>query len=137
MSPRRLFDLPPEMTERKWQTTLQKGLTRTAWRWQHIFRMRTADGAWRTSTTAVGWPDLMAFREGWVLAIECKRSRKDYPTPDQLAWLAEIAQIPTGRAWVLRPTDSWQDVANWIADPAKSPRIYGFEPPYALALATS
>ena len=106
---------------------IQRRLTREGYRWQHVFRTRMQSGNWRTSTTAIGWPDLMAFRSGWVIAIECKSAR-GRTTTEQREWLAEIAQTPTGRAWVFSPKDSWQDVADWIHRPERAPRIHGWEP---------
>jgi Holliday junction resolvase len=116
------------MNERKWQTTLQDGLKREGWAWQHIYRLKTASGQWRTSTTARGWPDLMAFREGWVLAIECKTGVGSWkPEPGQLDWLERVAEIPTGRAWLLPPNGAdWQDIANWLNRPEEAPRRLGF-----------
>lgn len=132
----RLFAVPPEMNERDWQSVLQKGLTREGFLWNHVYRMRTASGAWRTSTTSTGWPDLVAVHPGtgWVLGIECKKAPKDLPKPDQIEWLEAFAQIPTGRAWCLRPGDDWQMVANWLHDPEHAPRTYGWNPAPATPL---
>jgi hypothetical protein len=128
-----LFEPPPKMSERQFQTVIQKSLTKEGWRYNHVYRAKMHDGTWRTTTTAVGLPDLMAFRRGFILAIECKAVHGK-PTPQQLEWLAEIAQVPTGRAWVVDPRDSWQALANWIHKPAEAPRFYGWVPPSALAL---
>ena len=128
MSRDRLFVPPPVQSEREWQTTLQKRLSEEGWLWQHVYRMQTARGNWRTSTTAVGWPDLFAIRGTDVLAIECKAKPSDKPTDEQIRWLSAIAAIPTGRAWVLRPTDDRQKVANWLHDPWTAPSVFGFVP---------
>ncbi|MDE1904864.1 MAG: hypothetical protein KGH75_00250 [Rhodospirillales bacterium] len=126
MSRDRLFTTPEAMTEREWQSTLQDRLTEEGYLWQHVYRMQTARGTWRTSTTSVGWPDLVALRGEHVLAIECKKSPRDLPTDDQIKWLVAFTALPTGRAWVLRPTDDWQAVANWIHQPWRSPEIHGW-----------
>jgi hypothetical protein len=128
-APGQLFGTRPVLSEREWQTTIQRGLTREDWTWQHVYRMQDPHGRWRTSTTAVGWPDLVCFRGAWILAIECK-SAKGKATPQQLAWLARFAEIPTGRAWLLSPTATdWQALANWLRDPENAPRVHGFDLP--------
>lgn len=124
-----LFETPPAMTERQWQSTIEKRLRTEEWLFQHIYRMKTASGAWRTSTTAVGFPDLTCWRRGYMVGIECKKGPKDKATPQQLEWLCEIAQIPTGRAWLLDPVRTdWQALANWLHKPESAPRVHGWVP---------
>lgn len=120
-----MFDPPPKFSEREWQTILQEGLKREGWAWQHIYKMKTARGNWRTSTTAVGWPDLVAMRGPYVLALEVKADRGVLGA-DQLTWLKRFADIPTGLVWVLRPRDNWQAVANWLHEPEKAPKRHGW-----------
>jgi hypothetical protein len=122
-----LFSTPAPLTERQWQTAIEDRLKAERYLYQHVYRMQTPRGGWRTSTTAVGWPDLVAIRDQWLVVIECKGA-KGRVEPDQLTWLAGFAAIPTARVWVLRPTDDWQDVANWIHQPEHAPRTFGWEP---------
>ena len=116
---------PPTQTEREFQTALQEVLGRERYAWQHVFRMQTAKGAWRTSTTANGWPDLVAFRGETLLAIECKGA-KGRMEPGQVEWLERFHALGYAYAWVLRPTDDLQAIANWIHRPATAPRRHGW-----------
>ena len=100
-----LFTPPKVFNEREFQSILQEGLTREGWNWNHTYRMRTASGAWRISTTAVGFPDLLAIRPPHILALEVKAD-KGRMGPEQVEWLARFAALPTGLAWVLRPRDN-------------------------------
>jgi hypothetical protein len=129
--PDRLFPVPPVLSERTWQSILQDALTREGWAYNHVFRMKSAKGRWMTSTTAVGWPDLLAVRGPHILAIEVKAA-KGVIGPHQLEWLERFAAIPTGFAWILSPKDSWQEIANWLHDPSKAPKVHGFSPSTAL-----
>lgn len=128
----RLFEPPPVLSEREWQSVLQRALDREGWRWQHVFAMRTHSGQWRSSTTASGWPDLVCYRPPWTLAIEVK-AQKGIIGPAQVPWLETFAEIPNGLAWVLRPADDWQVIARWIARPWIAPRVHGFQPTRPLA----
>lgn len=112
-------------SERDWQRTLVECFTTFGWAVQHVYRMPTKDGGYRTSTTAVGWPDLACFRGEWIVGCEVKGLRTT-TQPGQEEWLERFAQIPTGRGWMLRPNDDWQQIANWIARPLTAPRRYGW-----------
>lgn len=57
--------------------------------------------------SAAGFPDVIAVRDGAALAFELKRQRED-PTPEQAAWLAELARVPGVIAGIWRPMD-WLD----------------------------
>jgi hypothetical protein len=132
--------LPPSArgreAEKAWQATLfdpKKGLFPSLrWATNHTYQLKTESGAWRTSTTALGWPDWTCLREEYILAVEVKGfDRNGRPTPfqpHQKEWLQRFARIPTGRAWVLRPTDSMDDIVEWARHPADAPRTYGWEP---------
>jgi Holliday junction resolvase len=124
----RLFAVPSHLSERQWQSTITKRLTEEGYRHQHVYRLRTSDGNWRTSTTAKGWPDIVALRGPYLLAIECKGPAGRIE-PGQIEWLESFAEIPTGRGWLLAPdrTD-WQALADWIHDPEHAPRRYGWDP---------
>ena len=128
VSNRRLFKPPAPMTERRWQTAIQDSLKREGFRYQHVYRSKLADGTFRTTTVAVGWPDLVAFKDIYVVAIECKKNRLSKATPQQLSWLETFRRIPTGYAWVLSADDDWQQIANWLHDLTKAPKVHGWEP---------
>lgn len=116
-----------ELPEREWQKILVAGLTEQGWVTNHVQRGRTSQGAWVTPTTSAGWPDLLAIRDGWLLAIEVKGPRTPVEV-DQIAWLLLFAELPTARAWVLRPTDDWKLTARWIQRPWDAPATHGFNP---------
>lgn len=122
--------------EREWQWIITEALTREGYLWQYVYPMQTKDGGWRTSTTAAGFPDVTAWRPPWSIAMEQKvhgpRTAAGTPTPEQIRWLMTFAELPYGRAWVLRPTDDWQQIANWIHRPDTAPRIHGWVPPRRL-----
>ena len=120
-----LFPVPPAMSERVWQTTLQEGLKREGWAYQHVYRTKTAKGQWATSTTATGWPDLVALRGPHILAIECKAA-KGRVGPHQVEWLARFHELDCGLAWLLSPLDDWQAVADWLHTPEAAPRRHGW-----------
>ena len=116
---------PPTPTEREFQSALQEALTRERYAWQHVYRLQTTKGAWRTSTTANGWPDLVAFRGETLLAIECKGAQGRME-PGQVEWLERFHGLGYAWAWVLRPTDDLQQVANWLHRPETAPRRHGW-----------
>jgi hypothetical protein len=121
-------DLLPES---EFQKLLVETLTVFHWDTMHVYPLRTKHG-WRTPTTAKGWPDLVGLRQTFILAIEVKGfDSRGKPTPfqeGQIEWLARFAAIPTGRAWVLRPTDDLSQIARWLATPATAPGTYGWDP---------
>lgn len=112
-------------TERDWQRTLVEGFEHFGYAVQHVYAMPTKDGGYRTSTTAVGWPDLACFKNEWVIGCEVK-GIKTAIGPGQVDWLERFAAIPTGRAWMLRPTDDWEAIVRWMARPLEAPRRYGW-----------
>ncbi len=128
----RLFPVPPPMTERQFESAVEECLTRESYVWIHVYTAKLADGSWRTTTTGqprTGFPDLLALRAPWTVAVECKRSKNLKPTGEQVEWLTAVAELPYGRAWLLHPASvDWQDLANWLHRPERAPRYLGFEP---------
>lgn len=112
-------------TEKDWQRTLVEGFEHFGWAVQHVYLMPTKNGGYRTSTTAVGWPDLVCLRREWVVACEVKGIRTAVG-PGQIEWLERFAEIPTGRAWMLRPQCDWQAIVRWMAYPLQAPRRFGW-----------
>ncbi len=113
-------------TEREFQRVITDALDHTAWKWTHVYPLRTAHG-WRTGTTWRGWPDLTALRGPYLLAIEIKTDagRAD---PEQIDCLTRFSVVAGARAWVLRPRDDIAQIVGWMRDPATAPRVYGFVP---------
>lgn len=122
-----LFAAPhPDLSEREWQYVIQGALDAEAYRWNHVYRMPTPHGGWATPTTSPGWPDIVAIRAPFILAIEAKGKRTPFK-PGQPEWLATFAELPFGRAWVIRPQDDWHMIAEWLRDPENAPRTYGWD----------
>jgi len=119
----RLFEMAPvRVLESTWQAEVKCALEENGWHTMSVMPQRTRYG-WRSGVTTIGWPDILAVRDGWLLAIECKGNRTPIG-PGQLEWLRCFAALPQGRAWILRPRDNWGQICEWIRDPAKSPRTY-------------
>lgn len=116
---------PVKTTEKSWQGTLVQTLETFGYAVQHVFPLQTKHG-WRTGTTLSGWPDLVAIRDEWILAIEVK-GEVTIVKPEQVACLMRLsrAHVPS---WILRPTDDWPLIVDWIRHPAESPLTYGWEP---------
>lgn len=127
------------MSERELQKQGTDALHTLGWRTQHVYRLQVAGdeetgrpAAWRTSTTASGWPDVVALRPGWMLAIEFKGAKT--PVEDeQLAWLALFATQPCCRAWILRPRDDPAAWMGWMRHPETAPRRHGWDQEQAAA----
>lgn len=126
-------DDPRRISEKDWSKTVKATLEQFGYAVNHVFPMKTSDGSWRTGTTAKGWPDWMAVRGRYILALELKGfSAAGVGTPfkpGQIEWLEKFAGIPTGRAWVLRPTDPFDEIVQMIRFPQDAPRRYGYTPP--------
>lgn len=90
----------------------------------HTYPLRTEHG-WRTGTTAKGWPDLVALRGEFVVAIEVK-SDTGRATSQQLDWLRRFAELGCGRAWLVSPRLDVQLLASWLQYPERAPRRWGF-----------
>ncbi len=116
----------PTIKERDWQATLVATLEVFGYVVEHTYPLRTQHG-WRTGSTLVGKPDLVALRPPRLLAIECKTA-KGRLTREQIAVLSLYSMVPCARAWVLRPTDPWPDIQEWLRRPKFAPDVYGFEP---------
>jgi hypothetical protein len=78
--------------------------------WQHLHVRRTIGRGrkWTTSTNLAGWPDLLLWKPGRVVAAELK-SDKGKTTPEQDAVLASLAAAGV-ETFVWRPSD-WDEIA--------------------------
>lgn len=119
--------------EKEWQRTLIDTLEFFGWAVNHMRPAMNQQGDWRTAYSAPGWPDLVALRGQWLIAIEVKGETTRVQR-NQREWLGRFAQLRGGRAWILRPQDSWDSIVHWIRHPEEAPKAYGFEVPDLAAL---
>jgi hypothetical protein len=107
----------PPVSEADFQRQVVDLAKRLGWMVTHTYRTRTAKGAWRTSTTAVGVPDLMLCRPSTrqLVFLELKKDGGK-PTPAQLAWISALQQVPGVEAYVASPTD-WDEVVALLQHP--------------------
>lgn len=98
---------------------LQKRITDLArkfgWVTQHTYRARLDDGSWRTTTTAVGFPDLLMVHPAWgrILVLELK-GPKGKVEPDQTKWIAAFQQVARNAPGV---------VHSFMVYPADFPKV--------------
>jgi Holliday junction resolvase len=110
--------------ERDYQRTIVELLDALGWASCHTYPLRTEHG-WRTGTTAKGWPDLVALRGEYVVAIEVK-SDTGRVQPEQLTWLQLFAELGSGRAWIVSPRLDFGLLGSWLQYPERAPRRWGF-----------
>lgn len=105
------------------------------WAPNHVRPLLDSHGRWTTGTTAKGWPDIVALRGDWLVAIECKGTHSKMQ-PGQLDWLARFAALPHGLAWLVKPTSDLELLARWLAYPAEAEKVYGWSasPPVQRAM---
>jgi hypothetical protein len=89
-------------SEKRLMAELVDVLDRFGWLTYHTFDSRRS---------APGFPDLIAVRDGRMLALECK-SATGKLTTDQRAWLSALAGVPGVACYVVRPAD---DLAELLA----------------------
>lgn len=79
----------------------------TGWRTAHFRPAMTASG-WRTAVQGdgKGFPDLVLVRPPRVIVAELKRTERDKPTPEQLAWLESFGGIAIIEVYVWRATSA-------------------------------
>lgn len=116
------------LTETEWQRTLVGALNTFGWHHMHVRRTVGRGKQWTTSTSAKGWPDLVALRGPWLVAIEVKTDVGKI-TPEQIEWLHRFSLLAGGRAWVIRPGDDWDTIVGWLRNPADAPRCHGWQSP--------
>lgn len=95
----------PPITETEWQAQVVELAAMLGWRCLHVRRSigGTKQG-WRTTTSIVGWPDLLCWKAGaGFVALELKVG-KGKPTTEQAAVLAELAAAGA-RTMVAWPAD--------------------------------
>lgn len=112
--------------EREFQRTIVDLLDTFGYAVDHTYPLRTQHG-WRTGSTLVGKPDLLAIRPPRILAIEVKGEHTRVE-PEQIACLSLFAEVPCARAWLIRPSDPWSDLVAWVRRPKLAPATFGFDP---------
>ena len=110
--------------EREFQQTIVELLDATGYASCHSYPLRTRHG-WRTGTTAVGWPDLVALRGPAIIAIEVK-SDTGRPKPEQIEWLDRFAALDSGHGWLIAPDVDFQRLARWLQHPRLAPITFGY-----------
>ena len=93
-----------EPSEAEFQHSVTELATLWGWRVLHIRRSIDGhDGRWRTTTSIAGWPDILAWRPGQVIAAELK-SEAGRLTRQQKDVLASLADAGI-ECFVWRPAD--------------------------------
>lgn len=114
--------------ERDWQDTLVGAAEMFGYVSEHTYPLLTKGGFYRTGSTLKGKPDLVLLRPPRLLVIECKvTTAPSAVKPEQRAVLSLYSRVPCARAWVLRPSDPWDDIVAWLRRPATAPAAFGFE----------
>ena len=62
----------PSMSEAVWQRQFIELAETCGYTVNHNYRSKVAKGAWRTTTTVKGWPDLCCYKPGDFLFVELK-----------------------------------------------------------------
>lgn len=85
------------------------------WRWLHVRKSvgrRNGSAAWQTTTNLKGWPDLLLWRSGRMVAAELK-SATGKVTPEQSEVLASLRGAGVD-VYVWRP-DDLEDIAACLS----------------------
>jgi len=99
------------ITEAQWQATVVELLGALGYEHLHVRRTIGRVRKWTTSTNLAGWPDLLAWRPGRIVAIELK-SEQGKATAEQERVLASLAAAGVeGR--VVRPSE-WDELVGWL-----------------------
>lgn len=91
----------PKISEKAWQQQVIGLATALGWKHQHQHDSRRS---------AAGWPDLALCRPPRMVYAELKTDDGKV-TPEQDAWLTDLASCPPNEVFVWRPAD-WDEVAE-------------------------
>lgn len=91
------------MTEAEFQAQVVQLATITGWRHLHVRRTVGRGRKWTTSTNLAGWPDLLLWRPGRIIAAELK-SDSGKVTDEQAEVLRSLAEAGVD-GYVWRPSD--------------------------------
>lgn len=92
-------------SERDFQQAVMDLLKLRGWIAYHTFR---------SDRSEPGFPDIVALRNGKLLALELK-SAKGRLTQSQIRWLDQFAKVPGCTAGVVRPADDWTELEAVVA----------------------
>lgn len=96
----------PTLSEADFQQRVMDAARMAGWRVAHFRAAKTQRGNWITPMAGdKGFPDLALAKDGRVLLAELKKSSKEKPTKDQVAWLA--AAGGHGRLW---SPETWEAI---------------------------
>lgn len=105
-------------TEDEWKATVVAALRLSGWRFIHFRPAQDRRGRWSTPLEGdLGFPDVVAVRDGWILALELKTERGRV-SDDQRAWLNDLAKVPNVVAAIVRPS-AWR----WLERALKRPDL--------------
>lgn len=110
------------MTEAEFQRWVVDQAKAAGWTVNHTYRARTGKGgAWRTTATSVGFPDLTLLRAstGQLVFLELK-APGGRSTPEQRAWVAGLQQVEGVEAYIVSPADA-HEVLALLARPRPNP----------------
>jgi hypothetical protein len=93
----------PPITEAEFQAQVVELAAICGWSHLHVRRTIGRGRKWTTSTNLAGWPDLLLWRPGRVVAAELK-AEHGKTTPEQVAVLASLAAAGV-ETHVWRPSD--------------------------------
>lgn len=103
-----------EMSERQLEEWVRATARLTGWRRYHTQR---------SERSPAGFPDDVLVRGDTLLLVELKRQLGSRLTPDQRAWMADLAQVRTVVLDVWRPSD--RDRALQLLQDGVGPRADG------------
>ena len=104
--------MPPKVrvSETEFQRAVVDYLNMCGWRHLHVRKSmgrRNGTEGWQTTTSIKGWPDLLAWKPGRIVAIELK-SDTGRATPEQLDVLASLSAAGV-ETFIWRPSD-WPEI---------------------------
>lgn len=102
----------PKLSEADFQRQVCDLAKVLGWKFLHVRKSmgrRGGAAGWQTTTNIAGWPDLLLFKPGRIVAAELK-SDVGVATPEQRDVLADL-EAAGAQAFVWRPRD-WDDVVR-------------------------
>jgi hypothetical protein len=115
MKRRRIDPDLARLTEKQWQTRVDRYARDRGWLTCHVFPGQVAAGRFITTTSAPGFPDWWAVRDGRLLVLEFKTEGAPPSTikAEQKRWVKALQEVPGVRAYVVRPSD-WPRVQRLL-----------------------
>lgn len=101
----------PKVTETEFQQQVVQLATIAGWQHLHVRRTIGRGRKWTTSTNLPGWPDLLLWKPGRIVAAELKTDTGK-TTPEQDAVLASLTAAGV-ETHVWRPAD-WDEIASTL-----------------------